>query len=285
MKSLVLLVFTFPCLAATPADADRLFQASEWRPAADAYEALLKQEPTSGFYWFRLGLARNSLREFDKGLSAFEKARDNKYLPPALYLRAATASLNLSNTGKALEWIEALFRTGYHPAMLATVQPLAPLMKDPSYQSLAAKYNAVCNSPQHRALDFWIGEWDVRTPQGQPIGSNHIERTLNGCALHESWTNSGIPGVSGRSFSWFDDEIGKWRQVYLSAAGGTHEYTGEAKDGKVIFLHDRENTSGGRQRLRMTFSPISEGKVHQFIEESWDGKNWTTWFDGIYHRR
>ncbi|NIP57355.1 MAG: hypothetical protein GWM92_04115, partial [Gemmatimonadetes bacterium] len=41
----------------------------------------------------------------------------------------------------------------------------------------------------HR-LDFWVGEWDVRV-DGRSVGSNRIEKILNGCALLEHWRAAG----------------------------------------------------------------------------------------------
>jgi len=33
-----------------------------------------------------------------------------------------------------------------------------------------------CNAnPKHNEFDFWIGEWDVKSPTGQPAGKSKIE--------------------------------------------------------------------------------------------------------------
>ena len=46
---------------------------------------------------------------------------------------------------------------------------------------------APCADLQHRAFDFWIGEWQVRTPDGKLAGVNRIEREYGGCVLHERY--------------------------------------------------------------------------------------------------
>ena len=46
------------------------------------------------------------------------------------------------------------------------------------------------------ALDFWLGDWSVTTPDGKHAGDNRIEAILDGCALSESWTGAG--GGRGR---------------------------------------------------------------------------------------
>src|ERR1700741_5316479 len=56
----------------------------------------------------------------------------------------------------------------------------------------------VCvNDPERHRFDFWIGEWDVTTPDGKPAGSSVIESVSGGCALLENWTSrSGGRGKS-----------------------------------------------------------------------------------------
>lgn len=44
---------------------------------------------------------------------------------------------------------------------------------------------APCDAPAHREFDFWLGQWQVHTPDGEMAGSNHIERGYGGCVLHE----------------------------------------------------------------------------------------------------
>ena len=56
----------------------------------------------------------------------------------------------------------------------------------------AAPARPKCDTPQHRAFDFWIGEWEVWA-NDQLAGTNRIEPMLEGCALAEHWR-----GASGR---------------------------------------------------------------------------------------
>ena len=35
---------------------------------------------------------------------------------------------------------------------------------------------AACDSSAFRQFDFWLGEWQVRTPDGKLVGTNRIER-------------------------------------------------------------------------------------------------------------
>ena len=51
--------------------------------------------------------------------------------------------------------------------------------------------------PESRSFDFWVGEWDVTTPQGQPAGSSSVQLLLQGCTLFENWHS--LAGVDGKS--------------------------------------------------------------------------------------
>ena len=44
-----------------------------------------------------------------------------------------------------------------------------------------------CDAPEHRQFDFWVGEWEVRDPSGQVVGTNAISRSYDGCLLVERW--------------------------------------------------------------------------------------------------
>ncbi len=268
--------------AITPEEADRFFQAQDWVKSAGAYRELTVRDPAAGIYWFRLGAALQNLKQHAEAVAAFESARERKHLPPALFIRAAVSLQTLDRREQALQWLEAGFQAGVSPGIVAGVAALEPLRSDARYEKLAARFRNRCEQPEYRALDFWIGEWDVEA-QGRKVGHNKITRTLNGCALEENWTGGG--GSQGRSFTWYDQRSGKWKQTYLDGGGGSQEYAGTARDGGIHLLRDYTAPDGVRHMLRMSFTPLGADKVRQFIEESWDGgKTWASWFDGLYVR-
>jgi hypothetical protein len=143
-----------------------------------------------------------------------------------------------------------------------------------------------CATPDHRAFDFWVGEWEVFRPDGALAGSNTIRVLMNGCVLHESYDTP--TGYHGESFNTFDATRGVWHQtwvdnggVLLVLEGGPHgdgirlEGTGRAGDGTPV-------------TDRITWSPLNPtgNRVRQHWERSSDGgTSWTTVFDGEYRRR
>src|SRR5689334_20842315 len=64
-----------------------------------------------------------------------------------------------------------------------------------SVASFAA--DPACSTTEHRQFDFWIGEWQVRTPDGKVAGRNHITREYTGCVIHEHYSTD--RGYSGES--------------------------------------------------------------------------------------
>ncbi len=267
--------------AITEAEADKLFQAQQWQESAAAYRQLAAQDPSRGAHWFRLGMSLQSLRQSDESLAAYSRARALRYKPAGLYIRAAILLTEAKQFDQAIDWLRELIETGFAAKALEGIAPLAELRKSDAYRALQSSQPEPCSTPQYRQLDFWVGHFEVRNPQGQLTGHNRIEKILNGCVLQENWTAQG--GGAGKSFSWFDPDLKKWRQLFIGSTGHSHEYTGEFRDGAMHLLHDRRHDDGSRHMFRMVFTPQPQGKVRQFIEESWDaGKSWNVWFDGMY---
>ena len=50
------------------------------------------------------------------------------------------------------------------------------------------------------ALDFWIGDWTVVDSTGAHLGTNRIEKILEGCAVTETWRE---PESEGRSLFYY----------------------------------------------------------------------------------
>ena len=140
-----------------------------------------------------------------------------------------------------------------------------------------------CASPAHRQFDFWLGEWDVATPQGTPAGSNRVERLLDGCALQEHWTAA--DGSKGTSLSSYDAVVRKWRQTFVDDTGQVLLLEGEFKDGKMVLQGEK---TMGRQRsaLQRISWQLAGDKVRQRWDISQDdGKTWSLLFEGVYTKK
>lgn len=142
-----------------------------------------------------------------------------------------------------------------------------------------------CQAPERRQFDFWIGHWDVFTPDGKKAGENRIEPIDSGCALLERWRGGG--GFTGTSLNHWDAGARMWRQQWIDNQGGALRLAG-GLDGARMVLASAEpdpNRPGTTLRQRITWTPLADGAVRQHWERSPDeGATWTTVFDGRYVR-
>jgi hypothetical protein len=140
-----------------------------------------------------------------------------------------------------------------------------------------------CNTPEHRQFDFWVGEWDVTTPDGKLAGRNSITRELGDCVVHEHWQGAG--GMRGESFNMWDRDSRRWHQTWVNSSGELLLLDGVFQDGSMRLTGD-SGPPAKRITNRITWTPAADGSVRQLWEISEDGgKTWTTAFDGRYRRR
>ncbi len=142
-----------------------------------------------------------------------------------------------------------------------------------------------CKSkPEYRQFDFWVGEWDVKNPQGKLAGTNSVQLILSDCVLFENWTSA--RGGNGKSFNVYNAAKGKWQQTWVDNSGGVLELTGEFKDNEMRFTGETPAPGGKKTLERLTFTKINSDRVRQLWEQSNDGgKTWIVTFDGTYIRK
>lgn len=179
-----------------------------------------------------------------------------------------------------------LSRLGCTALLVAWVGFPAPTLSQT--QTATPPGQAPCGTPDHRAFDFWLGEWDVYRPDGTLAGRNRITREIGGCVLHERYAG-GTPEQPyyGESFNVYDASRGVWHQSWVDTSGLLLVIEGGIREGAMVL----EGTvgSGGAARLnRITWTVLDPdgNRVRQHWETSADGgETWTTAFDGEYRRR
>jgi hypothetical protein len=142
---------------------------------------------------------------------------------------------------------------------------------------------AACASPEHRAFDFWIGDWDVAIrarakpdgPWGEARGTQHVESILGGCAIGETFTAEG-PGApwAGRSYSSWQATPGVWRQTWVDDAGSYLAFTGGLVDGAMTLVGEPRTTDAGTIQMRMIFTDITPDSLHWEWQRTTDA--WAT---------
>lgn len=141
-----------------------------------------------------------------------------------------------------------------------------------------------CASSDHRAFDFWVGEWDVY-PAGSnaQVATSSIEAMFGGCAIRETWKP--LRGTGGGSFSHYDSERRHWRQAWVDSSGARVDFEGGSVKGQMVLTGLWPNivAKGQDGLIRMTYMTNDDGSVRQLGELSVDhGLTWATSFDFIY---
>jgi hypothetical protein len=144
-----------------------------------------------------------------------------------------------------------------------------------------------CRDADHRALDFWVGDWVVYdTKSVSRIGTSRIELLLNGCAIKETYEQTIGPAgqalnYRGTSYSALNNADRKWRQLYVDSGGAALSYSGEVEGGAMVL-----RAAAGAMGTRMSLRPQSDGSVRQIGEITRDGgATWSPGVDLTYRRR
>lgn len=134
-------------------------------------------------------------------------------------------------------------------------------------------------------FDFWVGAWDVHTADGTLAGTNVVTREEGGCVIVERWT--GASGGTGMSINFFDHAEEEWVQVWNSAGGAQIEIRGGLTDDGMLLegtIHYVARDASAD--FRGLWTPLPDGRVRQYFEQSTDGgETWTPWFEGFYSRQ
>jgi hypothetical protein len=138
--------------------------------------------------------------------------------------------------------------------------------------------------PDRRALDFWLGDWNVTSPGRPGAGTSRVRNELGGCVVVESWSNGGMQGEN--LFAW-DPGRKAWVAFIANDAGGLHVLEGHAAGGGLR-LEDALSSpprSTTRELRRVRIVPTRHDAVEQSWEKSTDGgATWTAEYRGDYAR-
>ena len=140
--------------------------------------------------------------------------------------------------------------------------------------------------PVNHDFDFWLGEWNVTTPDGKAAGTSRIESVSNGHGLLENWTGDpATGGGNGKSLNCYNVAKKQWQQLWVGSRGGVLELAGGLVEGKMT-LSGSHLVRGQTRWERITWTPNADGTVRQFWEQSHDGgKTWREVFDGLYQKK
>lgn len=266
------------------------FNAKEWQQAADAYRPLVAAHPDHGQAWFELAFSLHNLKQYPEAAKAYREADRLSFAPVRTQYNLACVYALMNQPDPAFEWLRKTAMSGFAglPNLLQTDADLAGLRNDPRFadlMKLAQRAARPCASdPKFADFDFWIGEWEVKTQQGQPAGTNVIQKILDDCVIFENWT--GANGYTGKAFHHYNPQAGTWLQWWVDNKGGFLKFSGEYREGALRYEGEQIDRQGRKHLQRGTFHNLEPGRVRQTGATSYDGgKTWSTTFDFIYTKK
>jgi hypothetical protein len=272
-----------PGLAAAPEQSIVSFD------AAEELAAIERTDAEDARAWYDLAIRARTAGEAETALEALTRAADLQMSPIRIGLEKARIYLSSEHDAAAIEELQGVADSGFTAVSVITSDPiLNRLSGQPQYDALIAEMSQEAYPCKYRdefrEFDFWIGEWDVHTADGAFAGSNRIEKVQADCVLLENWVSA--TGVSGMSMNYLDTSTNEWVQVWSGAGGTQITIRGGLGDEGMLLEGEIHYIAGGTSApLRGLWTPLPDGRVRQFFEQSNDGGNtWALWFEGFYTR-
>ena len=142
-----------------------------------------------------------------------------------------------------------------------------------------------CTADEHEHFDFWLGNWEVRTEDGQVAGTNTVTKDHGGCVLREEW--EGLGGGTGESFNVYDPARDTWHQTWVDHQGRLLMLDGGIDSrGRMVLRGERPGKDGLMVTDEITWEPHEDGTVLQIWSVSTNaGATWRELFRGTYHKQ
>jgi tetratricopeptide (TPR) repeat protein len=280
-----------PSAPTDSAQAAAHYAAGRWTQSADAYRALLRADTTNVFNWYRYGVSLEETGQYKESINALRHAlRAQPPLSNQVRYRLAKAHAGLGARDSAIVHLDAAAGGGLRTwEAVKADSDFAPLHGNPRFTQALAHIESnrfPCRqAAESRQLDFWVGDWTV-VSGSTVLGANRIERVNGDCMLQENWQSNG-GGGGGKSWSYYDPTLLKWKQLFIFDNGGVMDFTGGPHDGTMRFETSAPATATSPAAItRMTYFPIAKDTVRQLFQRSTDGgKTWSAGFDGFYVRK
>lgn len=145
-----------------------------------------------------------------------------------------------------------------------------------------------CAAPEHRAMDFWLGEWRVfQTGSDRPAGLSTISAADEGCTVTEYYRMPRF-NYSGRSLNIYSEPARHWEQFWVDSTGDVTHFVGNPIAGggmQMTAADDVDPDDPTPTWRRITWTLNADGSVRQHGEKSADrGRTWSDRYDFTYRR-
>ena len=257
---------------------------------AREFAALSRNPDATGQQWFSLAGEAREAEALGIATDALGKAEEAGFAPVRIGLERARILVLQQKPDAAVAELREVADAGFTSVAFLTGDPLInSLAGRDDYDSIVEAMSIQAYPCAHKDgfgdFDFWIGEWDVHVASGAQAGSNVIRKAERGCVLIENWTNTS--GGTGMSINYLDLTTNEWVQIWNAEGGSQINIRGGlTDDGMRMEGHIHYVGNGTTAPFRALWTPLPDGRVRQFFEQSNDGgKTWTPWFEGFYSRR
>lgn len=264
------------------------FEEGRWEDVIGEYRAILEENPDDRLSWLRIAQAQHELGRHELALESLEAARAVQAPPAMVELERARNLIALGREAEALDALETADHDGLRALdSLEQAEDFDALRGSPRFDRVRRSVRDrvyPCESMAAMSqFDFWLGEWEVRMPDGTLVGRNTVTKEEGGCAVREQWRGAG--GSSGTSLSFYLPSREQWRQVWVGSNGTTFDITGGWQDGQMRMEGTIEYVHQDRVvAFRGTWRTADDGRVRQRMEQfDLASQGWGVWFDGIYH--
>jgi hypothetical protein len=240
--------------------------------------------------WLRLAGDARDADQLEIATKSLDKASSYGLSPIQAGIEKARILVANNDPAGATTALQNVFAAGFTSVGVLTNDPLINSLEgrkdyDELVQTMSVQAYPCAHQQGFQDFDFWIGEWEVHLANGTLAGSNIIEPVERGCALTEHWTSAN--GGTGMSINYLDKASNEWVQVW-NAEGGSQIVIrgGLTDDGMAMAGYINYVGNGTTAPFRGLWTPLPDGRVRQYFEQSNDGSNtWVPWFEGFYTRK
>ena len=144
---------------------------------------------------------------------------------------------------------------------------------------------ADCSGPEHRRLDFWLGDWETydADDRGKVVARTRVDAVLAGCALRERY--EGVDGLVGESLTTYDAARKLWHQNWVTNRGQLLSIEGRFERDRLTLQGSQLSADGRASLVRGVWAPEAGG-VRETAHTSNDaGATWRPLFDVFFRRR
>lgn len=253
------------------------------------FKALEKGGRASGQTWFELAAKAREAGELSIANQALMRAENQQFSPVRIGLERVRLNVVGKDPDTAVAEVQKLFDSGFTSVGVLTNDPIINgLAGTGNFDALLAKMSVQAypceNQPGFKDFDFWVGEWSVTLANGTTAGTNSIKVAEKGCVILENWTSAN--GGTGMSINYLDKTTDEWVQIWNAEGGSQINIRGGlTNDGMRLVGQIHYVGNGTTAPFRALWTPLEDGRVRQYFEQSNDGgKTWEPWFEGFYTR-